>query len=364
MSVTSQIPYKSYTAAPGATLFSCGFKLLLATDLEVTVDSVVTTNGFTVSGIGAATADVTFGTPMVGGEIVELQRKVPQTRSTDYQQLGDYQAAQVNFDFDRLVMMLQDAKFLNDLAVLLPVGDAAAPMTLPALADRASKFLAFDALGAAIAAAGTTETPVSSYMATVLLAINATAALAALNAQVAGVSAAKGANSDITSLGALAVVPTIVQTAINSKKLVQTQTFSTGTYASGINPIPADNSIPQITEGDQYMSLTFTPTNAASTLEISVTFNAAIASGSYTIAALFVVGTSNALKSVFTAIAANSGANLSMFHSQVAGTTSPLTFTVRGGAAAAATMYFNGASGSPFFGGTIASQITIKEYLP
>ena len=76
MSVTAQTPYKNYTAAPGATLFTTDFRLLLASDLVVKVNGAIVTAGFTVSGIGAASADVTFGTPRVGGEIIELQRSV------------------------------------------------------------------------------------------------------------------------------------------------------------------------------------------------------------------------------------------------------------------------------------------------
>lgn len=187
MSVTSQIPYKKYTAAPGATLFSTGFRLILATDLVVKVNGSVVSSGFTVSSLGAgAGSDVTFGVPMVGGEIVELVRSVPKTRTLDYQQLGDYQAAQVNKDFDRIVMMLQDAQFLNDLAVLLPIGDTAAPMTFPTVLERALRFLAFDALGNAVAAAGVTGSPVSSFMAAVMLAADQAAARAAIGAQVAG----------------------------------------------------------------------------------------------------------------------------------------------------------------------------------
>jgi hypothetical protein len=182
MSVTAQTPYKNYTAAPGATLFTTDFRLLLASDLVVKVNGAVVATGFTVSGIGAASADVTFGTPRVGGEIIELQRSVPKTRATDYQQLGDYQASAVNADFDRIVMMLQDVQFDSDLAVSLPVNDAAAPMTLPSVAARASRFLAFDASGNAIAAVGASSVPVSAFMATVLDDLTAAAARTTLGA--------------------------------------------------------------------------------------------------------------------------------------------------------------------------------------
>lgn len=198
MSVTAQTPYKKFTAVPGATLFSTGFRLILASDLVVKVNGVVVSTGFTVSSLGAgAGSDVTFGTPMTGGEIVELTRSVPKTRLTDYQQLGDYDADAVNNDFDRLVMMLQDSQFLTNLAVLLPVGDSAAPMTLPAVVDRALKFLAFDATGKAIASAGVSGSPVSTFMAAVILAVDAAAARTALGA------ANSGANSNIISLTGL-----------------------------------------------------------------------------------------------------------------------------------------------------------------
>jgi hypothetical protein len=148
MSVTAQTPYKKYTAAPGATLFSTGFRLILASDLVVKVNGVEVITGFTVSSLGAgAGSDVTFGTPMAGGEVIELLREVPKTRATDYQQLGDYQSSAVNNDFDRLVMMVQDAQFNISLAVQVQPGDAAAPLVLPSVSERSSKFLAFDAMG-------------------------------------------------------------------------------------------------------------------------------------------------------------------------------------------------------------------------
>lgn len=205
MSVTAQTPYRKFTAAPGATLFSTGFRLILASDLVIKVNGAVVTSGFTVSSLGAgAGSDVTFGTPMTGGEIVELSRSVPKTRLTDYQPLGDYDAGTVNNDFDRLVMMLQDSQFLNDLSVLLPVGDTAAPMTLPAVGDRALKFLAFDASGNAIAASGVTGSAVSTFMAAVILAVDAAAARTALAITPANIGAAEsGVNNTITRLAGL-----------------------------------------------------------------------------------------------------------------------------------------------------------------
>lgn len=193
MSVTLQTPFKDFTAAPGATLFSTDFRVILATDLVVRKDGVVQTSGFTVSGLGNPSGvDVTFGVPMVGGEKIELQRSVPLIRSTDYQQTGDFLSPVVNIDFDRIWMALQDSQFLSGLAILLPVGDPLAPMSIPDVATRASKFLAFDALGQAIAAAGASGVPVSAFMATLLDDLNAAAGRTTLGAAASGAIGASG----------------------------------------------------------------------------------------------------------------------------------------------------------------------------
>lgn len=149
MSVTNQIPYAQYTAAPGATVFQTGFRVILSTDLVVRKDGVVVSSGFTLNGLNQpAGLDVVFGVPMVGGEIIELLRQVPLVRLTDYQQLGDFLSFVVNNDFDRLWMAQQEqaAKILGVLRVPYPetIGE------LPASGARASKVLGFDINGAPV----------------------------------------------------------------------------------------------------------------------------------------------------------------------------------------------------------------------
>jgi hypothetical protein len=132
MSVTTQTPYKKYTAAPGGTVFGTGFRLLLASDLVVKVNGVILATGFSISSLGAGNgSDVTFAAPMVGGEIIELRRVVPKSRTVDYQQLGDYQAKQVNNDFDRAVMMVQDNSFAASLALQVDPANSDVNTVLP-----------------------------------------------------------------------------------------------------------------------------------------------------------------------------------------------------------------------------------------
>jgi hypothetical protein len=192
MSVTAQTPYKKYTAAPAATLFTTDFRLLLASDLVVKVNSAVVTTGFTVSGIGAASADVTFGTPMVGGESIELQRSVPKTRSSDFQQLGDFQAPVINADLDRIVMMLQDSQFLNALALTLAAGSTASTVVPEPVANA---LLGWNAAGNALQNyAGGASAPVSLAMAPVVAGATLAAARAAMGV------------SDVSSLNLLAAI--------------------------------------------------------------------------------------------------------------------------------------------------------------
>lgn len=151
-----------------------------------------------------------------------------------------------------------------------------------------------------------------------------------------------------------------------TRQLAQMVTFQTGAVATGTTLIPADNTIPQITEGDQYMTQVITPTNALSTLEIDVTFIFAHSAASSTItAALFQDATANALAAAFVTIPFAGYTNtLTFTYTMVAGTTSATTFRVRSGADSAGTTTFNGFGGGQKLGGVLSSRITIKEFLP
>lgn len=151
MSVPVQTPYKKYTAAPGATVFPTTFRVVLAGDLQVRVNAVVVTSGFTLSALGlSAGLDVTFSTPMVGGEIVELQRIIPKSRVTDYQQLGNFNSTTVNADIDRTWMSIQELGEEIDRSVKVPIGSSIDPAVLIADLEAAS--------AAAVAAAATADT--------------------------------------------------------------------------------------------------------------------------------------------------------------------------------------------------------------
>jgi len=137
--------------------------------------------------------------------------------------------------------------------------------------------------------------------------------------------------------------------------------FKKGAYATGSTAIPADDSIPQITEGDEYMTQVFRPTNVNNKLKIEVLFNSDDSAAAIRTVALFQDSTANALACVGL-YGAGGGAIYQHYitHTMKAGTISLTTFRVRAGSTSGS-MYFNGTNGAGLFGGDLASSIRVEE---
>ena len=154
-------------------------------------------------------------------------------------------------------------------------------------------------------------------------------------------------------------------TSATAGKVQQIVNVQTGAVATGTGRIPQDDTIPQITEGDEYMTLAITPTSATNKLLIESTAMMTVNGGTSLTMALFVGTTANALA----AIGGNSNGGsvnrgMTLVHNMVAGTTSELTFRIRLGPNAAVTLAFNSGEGvgTRLYGGVCASSITITEY--
>lgn len=157
----------------------------------------------------------------------------------------------------------------------------------------------------------------------------------------------------------------LVDWVTGDRRVAQVQVFSTGTVATGTGQIPFDNTIPQNTEGDQFMSLTITPTAIGSTLEIDVSAFAASGVADYITAALFQDSIANALAaSTQATFQANAPCILTIKHTVTTTALTATTFKVRIGRINAGTTTFNGSAGGQIYGGAANSRITIKEYLP
>lgn len=150
-----------------------------------------------------------------------------------------------------------------------------------------------------------------------------------------------------------------------SGSIVQVVNVTDSAVATGTGVIPKDDTIPQNTEGDEYMTLAITPTNASNKLIIIAEFYGSVAvDGASTVVALFQDSTANALAAVDARLnfATNpSTSPMILRHFMTAGTASATTFKVRAGSSAAATTTFNGQSAGRLFGGVAASSITILE---
>jgi len=148
-----------------------------------------------------------------------------------------------------------------------------------------------------------------------------------------------------------------------SGDIVQIVNYETGAVATGTTIMPFDDTIPEKTEGDQYMSLAITPTNASNKLLIDVIFvgaNGGAGVPGFTVG-LFQDTTTNALAAVGKSITANLVKTIPLRHYMVAGTVAETTFKIRAGGSEAATTTFNGVSGGRLLGGVMASSITIME---
>jgi len=150
------------------------------------------------------------------------------------------------------------------------------------------------------------------------------------------------------------------------RKVVQQVNTQTGAVATGTTAIPVDDTIPQNTEGTEFMTLAITPTSATNKLKIEVVvYLSHSAINQFIAAAIFQDATANALAVQSHFIAAATGnACISFTHYMTAGTTSSTTFKVRAGGNTGATVTFNGQSGGRMYGGVLASSITITEIVP
>ena len=144
--------------------------------------------------------------------------------------------------------------------------------------------------------------------------------------------------------------------------LVQRVNVQDGALATGTTAMVNDNTIPQNTEGDEYMTLAITPTNASNILYLDVVLIISHSAAALILAALFQDATADALASAGVFQTTATGQNTVSFrHKMVAGTTSATTFKVRAGDTSGATTTVNGSNSVAKLGGTYASSITITE---
>lgn len=127
-----------------------------------------------------------------------------------------------------------------------------------------------------------------------------------------------------------------------------------------------DDTIPQITEGNEFMTLAITPKSATNKLMVEVIHNliGSYAGGQAMVGAVFNTDfhATNALACSWAGVMNSYASNTVLIKFYVvAGTTSETTFRFRGASCSAGTTTFNGRASARKFGGALLSSMTITE---
>lgn len=250
-----------------------------------------------------------------------------------------------------------------------------------------------DALSALLATkiGGTNPVLGAATATTAATADNSTlvATTAHVKANLASYLTASAAGTTYAALGgatftASPLVPTPISTD-NTTKAANTswvRTFVAGTtltlpagtivgtgssaYAASVNlttQIPWDDTIPQVTEGTQIISVNMTAQAALNTFRIRFSGEVATTAASWVIAALFVDGAANAVagSGVFCEETVGSGRALVFDFFYTPGDTATHTIAVRVGPDAAVTVRLNGAGTARRLGGIMSAILSWDE---
>jgi len=149
-------------------------------------------------------------------------------------------------------------------------------------------------------------------------------------------------------------------------KVAQMVLAQSTTPASTTAIIPFDDTIPQNTEGAEYITATITPTNASSTLVIEFDAWGSAAQVTGLMLAIFRDNNANAIQSDIRVIVTGGYAFTTRIKATVtAGSTSPTTFKLRYGPSSTTTAYLlRTVALASVFGGSSFANFTITEILP
>ncbi len=128
--------------------------------------------------------------------------------------------------------------------------------------------------------------------------------------------------------------------------------------------IPADDTIPQNTEGDEVLTVDITPQRADSLLIVEAQSWAAPNTNTVFTGAIFRDNAVGAIAAAGTSVQTSDTLESLAFKAFVtAGSTSPTTFKLRMGQAVAGTLAVNGAAAGRLYGGVGITSLTVKEIL-
>ena len=152
MTVANTTARNQYTATAGQTVFAYTFEVYNKNDIVVLQNTTTLSEGsnYTVSGVGNDSGgNITLAVGATAGDVITIYRNMALDRTTDYQNSGDFLAAEVNEDFDRLWLAIQQNATSDSRSVKKPVSDLSSiNMELPVASGRSHRLLGFDSTGA------------------------------------------------------------------------------------------------------------------------------------------------------------------------------------------------------------------------
>ena len=176
--------------------------------------------------------------------------------------------------------------------------------------------------------------------------------------ELTGITGDGGPSSPITFSG-----DTISKFNAPTGHVIQYVYNQTGEVATGTTNFPEDNTIPQITEGHEFLTQAITPKQSTSTISIEVHIFYSQSTSTRSGIALFKDSGADALAFTSNYIhAATSMGNMQLFYAETSGNTNARTYRVRCGlSGASGTFTLNGQVGGRMFGGVALSTIRIME---
>lgn len=170
------------------------------------------------------------------------------------------------------------------------------------------------------------------------------------------------------TIGAGKVLTTSLASGVGAKKVQEVFATINTVQTTTKTDITTNDDLPQITEGDQLMTLNITPLALTNYLKIRFYGIVANSAGVSTIAALFYDAQANAISAARVNVVANTNVPLILewqgLVSSLIGALAQIAFQIRWGSNSAGTCTVNGVSGGRLFGGALATYLTIEEYRP
>lgn len=207
--ITAVTRRKVYSGSAGVGPYAFTFPILVQTDIVVyknaTLLTLTTDYSVTINGTNG-TGSVTLVVAATGADTITIIGSRAIQRTTDFVTAGDLAASSLNEQLDANIIMTQQLAEENKRTLKAPPYDPEATvdggtlnMTLPVVATRASKTLAFDASGNPVAGPTASEVANAQTYATNAAASASAAATSASNASSSASTASSAASSATSS---------------------------------------------------------------------------------------------------------------------------------------------------------------------